>query len=309
MLDRLRGRSRRSPRHVTWDDDSLPERLLGLPSMLTVGERALLYSLGRELRDETCIVDAGCFLGGSTAALALGVSERLRPPRTVIHSYDLFLVDYSAQTHYRELIGERALGADLLPVFETVVGDDLIGYVDVHRGDLLAQSWPGDPIDVLFVDVAKSWALCDHVGQEFFPSLVPGRSVVVQQDYVHEWLPWIHITMELLGDYFERVATVPGSPSVVFGCTRKIRPSDLPGALRDLPDERLDELFDRAVAPYTGEDRTILECARAVLLAELHGPDRALVHLDELAARTTEPTQRFTTVWEQVRGWAASLPS
>jgi hypothetical protein len=301
---------RRGPiaREVTWDEDSLPERLREVPSMLTYGERALLYSLGRELSSGASIVDAGCFLGGSTAALALGVSEVLAEPQPVIHSYDLFLVDHSARTHYSALIGDREIGADLRPVFETVVGADLIGYVEVHAGDLLAQRWGGEPIDVLFVDVAKTWELSDHVAHEFFPALIPGRSVVVQQDYVHEWLPWVHITMQLLDGCFERVAVVSGSPSVVFRCTRAIKPSDLPVRLRDLPDARLERLFDAAVAPYDGEDRSILECARAVLLVDLHGADQAVAHLDRLAARTDSPTARFETVWGQVRGWAAALP-
>jgi hypothetical protein len=296
MLARLKRRSR-----------GLPARLRDLPTMLTEAERALLYSLGRELDEGQCIVDAGCFLGGSTTALALGASERRSAPRRVVHSYDLFLVDWSARTVYPDLIGDREEGADLLPVFEEVVGNDLLAYVEVHPGDLLTHTWGGDPIGVLFVDVAKSWTLCDHVSHQFFPALVPGRSVVVQQDYVHEWLPWIHITMQLLEGFVERVTVVPGAPSVVFRCTRKISSADLPPVLRDLPADRLEDLFDRAVTPYAGEDRAILECARAVLLGDLHGSERALAHLDELAARTAEPTERFTTAWANVRSWAVAI--
>ena len=276
--------------------------------MLTYGERALLYSLGREARPGMSIVDAGCFLGGSTAALALGASEALLEPRPLIHSYDLFRVDHSALTHYGALIGDRELGADLLPVFEDAVGEDLLRYVEVHAGDLLAERWGGDPIDVLFVDVAKSWELSDHVAHEFFPALLPGRSVVVQQDYIHEWLPWIHIAMQLLDRSFERVAVVPGSPSVVYACTRAVKPADLPEHLRELPKAQLEQLFDDAVAPYDGEDRSILECARAVMLADFYGGDRAVAHLDALAARTQSPTARFETVWGHVRDWAAALP-
>jgi SAM-dependent methyltransferase len=304
----LNSRKRLRRRRVTWEVDGLPERLREVPSMLTYGERALLYSLGREVRLGTSIVDAGCFLGGSTAALALGAAKALPEPRALIHSYDLFLVDHSARMHYGALIGDREIGADLRPVFDAVVGDDLLRYVEVHPGDLLAQRWGGGPIDVLFVDVAKTWDLSDHVAHEFFPALVPGRSVVVQQDYIHEWLPWIHITMQLLDRSFTRVAVVPGSPSVVYLCTRAVKAADLPRHLRDLPEARLEQLFDDAIAPYAGEDRSILECARAVMLADFHGGDRAVAHLDALKARTEAPTARFETVWGQVRGWAAALP-
>jgi len=37
----------------------------------------------------------------------------------------------------------------------------------------------------------------------FFPHLIPGISLVIQQDYIHFALPWIHITMERLAEYFE----------------------------------------------------------------------------------------------------------
>jgi hypothetical protein len=299
---------RRRRRRLSWDEDSLPQRLRGLPSMLTYGERALLYSLGRGVAPGASLVDAGCFLGGSTASLALGCAERESEPRRLIHSYDLFRVDHSARTHYGGLIGDLEIGADLRPVFEAVVGDDLLPYVEVHAGDLLEQRWGGQPIDVLFVDVAKTWDLSDHVAHEFFPALVPGRSIVVQQDYIHEWLPWIHITMQLLEDCFERIAVVSGSPSVVYRCTRAVNPAELPRHLRDLPDARLEELFNRAVLPYGGEERSILECARAVMLADFYGAERAVTHLDELAARTRAPTARFETVWAQVRNWAVALP-
>jgi hypothetical protein len=277
--------------------------------MLTLEERALLHHLGTQVPPGASVVDAGCFLGGSTASLALGVAETLPAKSPIVHSYDLFLVDHSAMTNYGELIEGRPLGSDLLPVFEEVVGEDLLQYVQVHKGDLLDSRWDATaPIDVLFVDVAKTWALNDHVMREFFPSLVAGRSVVVQQDYVHEWLPWIHIAMELLADHFDLVDDVPGSPSVVFACTRPVRPRDLPSALRDLPPDRLEELFSSAVRRFDGEDRLILECARAVLLFDLHGRERAIAHLESLVdAAAGGP--RIAAIHPVVLGWARDAPA
>ena len=49
---------------------------------------------------------------------------------------------------------------------------------------------------MLFVDIAKTWALNDVVIEQFFPRLIPGRSVVVQQDYAFAFRPWVAITME-----------------------------------------------------------------------------------------------------------------
>ena len=53
-----------------WRDLTLPSDAVGIPTMLSKDERRLLYGLAREhASGEGAIVDAGCFLGGSTAAL------------------------------------------------------------------------------------------------------------------------------------------------------------------------------------------------------------------------------------------------
>src|SRR5438046_9169609 len=63
--------------------------------MLSKAERRLLYWLARDYATgEGAIVDAGCFLGGSTAALLAGVRDRTAawtgPP---VESYDQFRVE------------------------------------------------------------------------------------------------------------------------------------------------------------------------------------------------------------------------
>jgi hypothetical protein len=36
----------------------------------------------------------------------------------------------------------------------------------------------------------------------------PWQSVLIHQDFVHDWLPWIHVTMGALAPYFEFISTV-----------------------------------------------------------------------------------------------------
>ena len=60
-----------------WRDATLPADAIGIPTMLSKDERRVLYGLARDhARDDAAIVDAGCFLGGSTAALLAGVRDR-----------------------------------------------------------------------------------------------------------------------------------------------------------------------------------------------------------------------------------------
>ena len=77
-----------------WRDVGVPDTH-AVVSMLLPEERKLLYYLASEYCDDCgSIVDAGCFLGGSTTALALGVRARQRkiglPTQTRVHAYDLF---------------------------------------------------------------------------------------------------------------------------------------------------------------------------------------------------------------------------
>ena len=61
--------------------------------MLSDWELSLLYCLARDYADPGvgAIVDAGCFLGGSTGALLAGVRDRPEPwSGPPVASYDMF---------------------------------------------------------------------------------------------------------------------------------------------------------------------------------------------------------------------------
>src|ERR671930_1808243 len=78
-----------------WRDVTLSPDAVGIPTMLSKAERRLLYSLARDCASgDGAIVDAGCFLGGSTAALLAGVRDRPEPwTGPPVKSYDLFRVE------------------------------------------------------------------------------------------------------------------------------------------------------------------------------------------------------------------------
>ncbi len=44
---------------------------------------------------------------------------------------------------------------------------------DVHEGDVVEIGWAGGPIDVLFLDLLKTWEINDAVLHDFFPHVVP----------------------------------------------------------------------------------------------------------------------------------------
>src|SRR5688500_18477258 len=66
------------------------------PTMLQQQELQLLHWLASSyFRREGLIVDAGCFLGGSTCALARGLAENplAASHNKLIHSFDVFSTD------------------------------------------------------------------------------------------------------------------------------------------------------------------------------------------------------------------------
>jgi predicted O-methyltransferase YrrM len=307
LLDR-----RRAPRDAAWlrsepwTDVELPPAVDTVPTMLSVEERRLLYVLARDyVRGRGAIVDAGCFLGGSTIALAHGVATNRRAGRGSlrIQTYDLFELDPSYKESYPGLVAGIEAGESMRPRFEELLGS-LLDHVEVHEGDICAERWTGRPIDLLFIDICKSWAINDHVVREFFPALVPGRGVVIQQDLIHEWLPYLTITMGLFEDSFELIGTVPWC-SAVYLLRRAIPASAIPARLDDLSAERKLELFDRGCAPFTGEYRGVIECARAMLYLNVGRRADGLAHLEEVIAAHPD-SERVRHVGGQVARYLAS---
>lgn len=229
-------------------------------TMLAREERRLLYYLTSDYADgRGCIVDAGCFLGGSTTALAIGVLAQQRrtgrPFQTKIHSYDLFEAeewtigkflpsDFSPKQSFRLLFDENIR--------------DVADLVEVHAGDITSIPWNGEPIEILFIDCAKYWTVCDFITCHFFKSLVPGHSIVIQQDYIWDcWNAWIHITMEYYADYFE-VLTYTPIASVAFLYKRQI-PSLHPKLVGSMDAQTKVELMRRARQRFQSPQLEYLE--------------------------------------------------
>ena len=58
-----------------WNEIIIPSEVESIESMLTMSERKLLIALARDYyTGDGIIVDAGCFLGGSTLSLCAGIA-------------------------------------------------------------------------------------------------------------------------------------------------------------------------------------------------------------------------------------------
>jgi hypothetical protein len=255
-----------------WRQWPVPEACRAVPTMLMDDElRLLAYLSGRCWRGEGIIVDGGCFLGGSTLALASGLRTNLarrgRPETPIIHSYDLFRIeDWTRGLYFPE---SRKAGESLRSAFDRNVAA-FAPLLHVIEGDITHSEPPAEPIELLFIDIAKHWTVCDWITEHMFPRLIPGRSVVVQQDYLWgESTGWLQVTMEYYSDEFEILCDTRFN-SVAFRLRKPFAPGRLrPGLVESLPVAEKAELMERAAGRFPPEQAAILRAAAAHFLATL----------------------------------------
>jgi hypothetical protein len=257
----------------------------GVATMLSQNELKMLSWLGQNFNFELddFVADLGSFLGGSTRALANGVAHRPRRAQNAerIQSYDMFKVpddDYS-----RGMIGmDRPLGSSVVDIFQT----NISGYEDIvqyHAGDVRAAPVPQRALAIAFIDIAKSQDLNEYVVQKFFDLLVPGKSIVIQQDHNDHSCPWIAVTMEYLKDNFEYLTDE--SSSRVFLNTSKV-----PGAAAaEIAALTLDDQCILVEAAAAGSKNPVsgylVLVSKAWLIHKSSGLEPALAFLAEIKDR------------------------
>ena len=255
-----------------WRQTELPAVCKSVPTMLVPDELRLLHHLTEHhYTGAGAIVDGGAFLGGSTVALADGLRQNLkrrgRPEEKLIHSFDRFRVEeWTRPIYFPE---SMKANDDFRPMFAQNVADyaDLI---EVHAGEVNRIEWSGEPIEILFIDFAKHWRVCDWVTWQFFRHLIPGRSIVVQQDYLyHWWVAWLHVTMEYYAEYFEYVCDTEVN-SVAFLYIKKIPEEVLRRkTVEALSTQEKIELMDRAASRFAGKQRDMMVAAKEHFLEQL----------------------------------------
>jgi hypothetical protein len=199
------------------------------------------------------IVDLGCWLGSATIALARGLAQNplASDGRGRIHSFDQFLWEewMEGSVVGTPLAGRLREGDSFLPLFEAQIAPWRTAVV-AHPGDLRTLGWPsGEPIELLFNDAAKSWELTCAIARNFYPALLPGRALLVEQDFCHYFTPWVHLIQERLRDFVEPVHSIPYSGSLVFRVVKPI-PADLIGpdlGFSDFPAEEVERAFTRSL--------------------------------------------------------------
>ena len=206
--------------------------LKAFPAMLTMGDKALYFHAAKHFSFRGSIVDGGCFVGGTTASLLEGLRQNPAIPEGranasgLIRVYDLFTIDDDyILRHLRQRYPHREFQpqGSFLPVFEENLSAQR-ALLQVRAGDVTQIGYPdGEPIELFGVDFCKALKVTDFVVRNFFTRLMTG-SLVIQQDYVHEFHPHIHLSMLRLSDHFETFVELKWGGSFAFTCTRPITP-------------------------------------------------------------------------------------
>jgi hypothetical protein len=247
------------------------KHLTQVPSMVSAEEMQMLYWVARDCYTGVgTIVDGGPFLGGSTGPLCLGLQDNRRASGKagVVHSYDLFLYDNIFYGPFFQAMGEElAEGDSFLHLYERLM-NPFQDALQVHAGDFCVLPYEAGPIEILFVDLAKSWELNAAVVSKFFRHLIPGKSLVIHQDYLHFGEFWLVITMWFYRNYFKYLGRVDQGNSVLFAYTRKIPDELLEVDLKALPLEEKKAAFEDALKRFAGWQRTELLVGYARMFLE-----------------------------------------
>lgn len=196
--------------------------------MLTTGDRAMYWHAGRHFKFTGSIIDSGCFVGGTTRALVDGLRNNPwfteKKGQKLIRVYDLFKIDddYILE-HLKKNYPDRDFSdqGSFLPVFEENTADAR-SLLDVRPGDVTGIGYPDkENIEVFGVDLCKAPFVTDHVVREFFPRVME-RGLVMQQDWIHEFHPHIHLSMLRLDDHFDRYVEFKWGGTVCFTLKKPI---------------------------------------------------------------------------------------
>jgi hypothetical protein len=228
---------------------------------------------------EGAIVDLGSFLGSSTVAFAAGLAERDEPIGHV-HAYDLFEVSRDEET--QRLLDKREGDSFLEDFHATIEGYE--DRVTVNAGDIKAFPWKDGPIEILFVDLAKSWEMNEYIIRAFYPHLIPGRSIIVHQDFGNSWNPWLPVSMGYLGEWLPMVGDE--WPSRLFQCARAL-PADVLSVnyKEDLDRATRMACMERSLKASEGIMLTKMQGAMAILTFIEDGKEAGLAYLDSVMPR------------------------
>jgi hypothetical protein len=298
-----------------------------IPTMITKEEARYLNWLTATFWDDSGhVVEMGPWLGGSTYCLASGMARPHGESKHRLHVFDSFewrdfmasraplelQAGASFEDHFRQNVSSFG---DLVLSRRAVLPDELLA-TDASLADYRAAgnapyaplTWQEGPIQLLFIDGAKSWTGMVHLLKQTAPHWLAGRTVVVCQDYKHWGCYWVTALVEVLSHRL-RVLHVIEKNTVTFVVESKPTEAEL-AALPSFADtsvtrslelieaaaQRLHDVGDRGGA-------AIVRLGKVPMLVHKGKPDEALREFRRQEARWLARGHERSLV--EARNWLA----
>lgn len=250
------------------------------------------------------IVDAGCFLGKSTAAICSGLLRKNGSwkTRSVIAmdsfvSEDRYIID--------SLLGfgiPAYNGYSFLPHF-IEVAENFAGLIEVRCGDIMKMGRIDKQIEILSIDFANTRPKSAYAALHWFPKMIPGKSMLIQQDFHSPGRPWLPIMMGALLPVFDLVEP-QCDETAVFRLNREIDGRELVAAVQVASDERKGDFELERMIEHLGHRSGALQLTRAARLKR-HGRE-----IDARAALTNafnSGGEALFTKWERWSTWTKTF--
>lgn len=187
-------------------------------------------------------------------------------------------------------------GESFLPFFLSNIHNHLDN-VEVRAGDILRVGKLKDDLEILVLDCAKTAGLNAFVITNWFPKLIPGLSLVIQQDFYTPAQPWIAVTMAMLSEYFELQCEKIGE-SAIFKLTRSIPANVLQEvATTPIRSRRSVDALSHLIEQLTPSASTPLRLSKALLLNSMGDVRAAKSELSSVVTQEVSPNDEKWSKW------------
>lgn len=216
------------------------------------------------------IVDLGCWLGGTSCALARGLCAA-QSELEKVHAFDLFV--------WEDWMNGRGVsleaGDDFLPLAQQNAGPyaPLINFI---KADLCRYAWGGGEIKLLLVDAMKSFGLATAIAERFYPHLKPG-SILIHQDYSHYYTPWIQLLQYRLRGHFRILTTTPVNSTIAYEMITEVSLPEAQQAadFNAVTDQEIDDAFEFSLGQLDDARLTPVLASHVMCFVHLERPVKA----------------------------------
>lgn len=246
-----------------------------IPAMTSAEERACYYRLTREQVAKGSIIEMGCWLGASTAAIACAIRDS--NVKTKVHVYDRFEWDPS---HERKGAPHR----DNLVAFQDYMGP-LLEFIEIHKGEISDMTWGGGPVALTIFDAPKRIPMISTALRKLAGNMGEG-SIMVWQDFAYFPSYDIPAALAMLSKKLEFIEAVPGTTAVFRvkepWTKEEVSPQAL--ALTNWKPEEIVAWWEEWHSCLPASMIPRFDCGAALFLYDLSHVDQAVDYLAEILA-------------------------